>query len=219
LTGIGGPFASREGFPSWWNHRESNPMPAILQGSPAAHSWSRRAMIPKSGCRFSDQDHARENGAWGPYRADSSAFSARRNDLICHPGEEPRTSCPALCRASTSSCARRRKEDVDGRDKPGHDDAGLKMVRTPVIETGSPEWRSGARPSSYVRESGGKRRSRTSRRRGIAFTAQRRHRPALGALPRTEAFSAKWTPVRRRKCVRTTNWLQAAVTLRAQNGL
>jgi len=29
-------------------------------------------------------------------------------------------SCPALCRASTSS--RPRSEDVDGRDKPGHDE-------------------------------------------------------------------------------------------------
>jgi hypothetical protein len=29
------------------------------------------------------------------------------------------SSCPALCRASTSLAAR---EDVDGRDKPGHDD-------------------------------------------------------------------------------------------------
>jgi hypothetical protein len=28
------------------------------------------------------------------------------------------SSCPALCRASTSLAAR---EDVDGRDKPGHD--------------------------------------------------------------------------------------------------
>ena len=29
-----------------------------------------------------------------------------------------------------------------------------KLVRAPVIETGSPEWRSGARPSSYVRHQG-----------------------------------------------------------------
>jgi hypothetical protein len=31
------------------------------------------------------------------------------------------SSCPALCRASTSSDRAARK-DVDGRDKPGHDE-------------------------------------------------------------------------------------------------
>ncbi len=31
------------------------------------------------------------------------------------------SSCPALCRASTS-CFLRRCEDVDGLDKPGHDE-------------------------------------------------------------------------------------------------
>src|SRR5262245_10765671 len=31
------------------------------------------------------------------------------------------TSCPALCRASTP-CFLEQKEDVDGRDKPGHDE-------------------------------------------------------------------------------------------------
>jgi hypothetical protein len=31
------------------------------------------------------------------------------------------SSCPALCRASTSYCEIAEK-DVDGRDKPGHDD-------------------------------------------------------------------------------------------------
>jgi hypothetical protein len=31
------------------------------------------------------------------------------------------SSCPALCRASTSFVSKGRKEDVDGRDKPGHD--------------------------------------------------------------------------------------------------
>src|SRR5687768_9372355 len=35
------------------------------------------------------------------------------------PGYVPSTSCPAICRASTSSWAA--KQDVDGRDKPGHD--------------------------------------------------------------------------------------------------
>ena len=41
------------------------PTAAILQGSPAPLCCPR---------------------ARGPYRADSCAFSARRNDLICHPG-------------------------------------------------------------------------------------------------------------------------------------
>jgi hypothetical protein len=31
-------------------------------------------------------------------------------------------SCPALCRASTS-LRLRKKQDVDGRDKPGHDNS------------------------------------------------------------------------------------------------
>jgi hypothetical protein len=43
------------------------PTAAILQGSPAP------LCCPRIGAR-------------GPYRADSCAFSARRNDLICHPG-------------------------------------------------------------------------------------------------------------------------------------
>jgi hypothetical protein len=43
------------------------PTAAILQGSPAP------LCRPRIGAR-------------GPYRADSFAFSARRNDLICHPG-------------------------------------------------------------------------------------------------------------------------------------
>jgi hypothetical protein len=34
------------------------------------------------------------------------------------------SSCPALCRASTSSL-QESKKDVDGRDKPGHDDKRL----------------------------------------------------------------------------------------------
>jgi len=37
------------------------------------------------------------------------------------------TSCPALCRASTPS-ARGRKQDVDGRDKPGHDERRKAVV-------------------------------------------------------------------------------------------
>ena len=35
--------------------------------------------------------------------------------------DRPTSSCPALCRASTSFFILR-KQDVDGRDKPGHDD-------------------------------------------------------------------------------------------------
>ena len=34
----------------------------------------------------------------------------------------PSTSCPALCRASTSSLENVSEQDVDGRDKPGHDE-------------------------------------------------------------------------------------------------
>src|SRR5271167_4834506 len=36
------------------------------------------------------------------------------------PGMIRSSSCPALCRASTS-CSTYVKKDVDGRDKPGHD--------------------------------------------------------------------------------------------------
>jgi hypothetical protein len=48
------------------------------------------------------------------------------------------------------------------------------LVRTPVIETGSPEWRSGAWPSSYIRILVGNGSSRTPCRRGTRFTAPRR---------------------------------------------
>jgi hypothetical protein len=65
------------------------PTAAILQGSPAP------LCCPRIGAR-------------GPYRADSFAFSARRNDLICHPGLkfgavggiEPRV-CALATRCST----------------------------------------------------------------------------------------------------------------------
>ena len=41
------------------------------------------------------------------------------------------SSCPALCRASTSSAIR--SEDVDGRDKPGHDEGGGAQSRRGLI--------------------------------------------------------------------------------------
>ncbi len=39
------------------------------------------------------------------------------------------SSCPALCRASTSWMSVHRK-DVDGRDKPGHDDGAKCLPQT-----------------------------------------------------------------------------------------
>jgi hypothetical protein len=39
------------------------------------------------------------------------------------------SSCPALCRASTSSSL---TQDVDGRDKPGHDGMSLPLAR-PIL--------------------------------------------------------------------------------------
>src|SRR5262249_53180331 len=41
------------------------------------------------------------------------------------------TSCPALCRASTS-CFPMPRKDVDGRDKPGHDEYRLPSKRAAV---------------------------------------------------------------------------------------
>src|SRR6185312_13563393 len=48
-------------------------------------------------------------------------------------------SCPGSSRASTSSS--RRKQDVDGRDKPGHDDAGDTLSLSAIVT------RSGGRSS------------------------------------------------------------------------
>jgi L-cysteine S-thiosulfotransferase len=45
-------------------------------------------------------------------------------------------SCPALCRASTS-LEPSRKQDVDGRDKPGHDDAGSRADSPFSLTVGS----------------------------------------------------------------------------------
>ena len=59
---------------------------------------------------------------------------------------------------------------------------GKDLVRASVIETESPEWHSGARPSSYVRMVGSGR-NRTSCPKGTAFTARRRHQPVLMTLP------------------------------------
>src|SRR5262249_37174877 len=43
-------------------------------------------------------------------------------------------SCPALCRASTSYSSPENKEDVDGRDKPGHDASRTHVaIMTPII--------------------------------------------------------------------------------------
>ena len=61
--------------------------------------------------------------------------------------------------------------------------SSAELARTPVIETGSPEWRSGARPSSYARN-GGKWTESNLLPAGTAFTARRRHQPVLMALPR-----------------------------------
>src|SRR6516165_5398305 len=68
--------------------------------------------------------------------------------------------------------------------------SSAESVRTPVIETGSPEWRSGARPSSYAREDGGKWTESNLLPAGTAFTARRRrtslslwHFPYLVAGP------------------------------------
>ena len=60
---------------------------------------------------------------------------------------------------------------------------GEDLVRASVIETESPEWRSGARPSSYAREDGGKWTESNLLPAGTAFTARRRHQPVLMALP------------------------------------
>ena len=49
------------------------------------------------------------------------AFLKKLAERLRHLGPPPDSSCPALCRASTNfgqSC----REDVDGRDKPGHDE-------------------------------------------------------------------------------------------------
>src|SRR5215510_1855053 len=54
----------------------------------------------------------------------------------------------------------------------------MQMVRTPVIETRSSEWHSDARPSSYARI-GGEWTESNLLPEGTAFTAQRRHQPAI----------------------------------------
>src|SRR3954447_7607735 len=46
------------------------------------------------------------------------------------------SSCPAACRASTS-CVHRVFKDVDGRDKPGHDEV---PTRSPLRGVRPPRW-------------------------------------------------------------------------------
>ena len=85
--------------------------------------------------------------------------------------------------------------------------SSAELVRTPVIETGSPEWRSDARPSSYAREDGGKWTESNLLPAGTAFTARRRHQPVLMALPvfgcgpprlhrAVAAYETAWVPNR-----------------------
>ena len=90
------------------------------------------------------------------------------------------------------------------------------MVRASVIETESPEWRSGARPSSYVRVMpqdgqqhpvGGKWTESNLLPEGTAFTARRRHQPVLSGTSRiwlrapglhrtVAAYETAWVPNR-----------------------
>ena len=52
----------------------------------------------------------------------------RHQFLLANGGKSLTSSCPAWCRASTSFCVAK-PQDVDGRDKPGHDGEVSALIR------------------------------------------------------------------------------------------
>src|SRR5215217_6034154 len=91
----------------------------VVEGIGAAHVERARRAVGTCHAKARQKFlHAIEIGRPQPPIGNVGDFDVRHADHHVFGGSRLFSSCPALCRASTSSY---RKQDVDGRDKRGHD--------------------------------------------------------------------------------------------------